>query len=57
MSSKRHRHQSGTTPTTEAQDNPGMAQFSMSDVARFLVTPDISSPIYSKLNATSIQMS
>jgi UDP-glucose 6-dehydrogenase len=40
MSSKRHSHQTGTTPTTEAQDSPEVAQFSVSGVAQFSVSLD-----------------
>ena len=41
MSSKRHRsHQGGTTPKTEPQHSPGVAQFSVSEVAQFSVSLD-----------------
>jgi hypothetical protein len=43
MSSKRHhrhRRQGGTNPTTEPQNSPGVAQFSVSEVAQFSVSLD-----------------
>ena len=36
----RHRRQGGTTPTTEPQNSPGVAQFSVSEVAQFSVSLD-----------------
>jgi hypothetical protein len=45
MSSNRHRsHQGGTTPTTEPKDSPGVAQFSVSEVAQFSVSLDMAGP-------------